>query len=88
MSIRLTDEAVKCDMILRRARKAHKCSMLRPRDGEIARKWDGGPIPADHTADIAAGSQYVEYCGEVPAYQSGDRFCAGCARAAGLATDV
>lgn len=49
------------------------------------RRWDGGPVPDGCNRRITAGSHYVEYFGETPAFQSGYRFCAECAIAAGLA---
>lgn len=52
------------------------------------RRWDGGAIPDGHTPTIHAGEQYVEYFGEAPAYQAGQRYCRACAIAAGIAVEV
>lgn len=78
---------------LRRARKAHRCARKTRFTGHgrerrlevLGRHWDGGPIPAACTQEILPGEQYVEYTGCAMPYDSGPRYCAHCAAAAGLA---
>lgn len=72
-------------MVLRRARKTHPCTMPRTRDGQVVRRWDGGDVPSAHRSEIAPGDNYVEDASSEYAYQSGRRYCAVCAVAAGLA---
>jgi len=70
---------------LRRAAVAHPCDMGRATPAGIVRRWDGGPMPEGHTVEIPRGAQYVEDFAETAPYQSGARFCAACAVAAGIA---
>lgn len=47
------------------------------------RPFDGGPVPADHTASIAPGTLYVQW----QRYGETQRMCEACGRAAGLIGD-
>src|SRR5574341_2334252 len=65
--------------VLRRARKAHRC-----KTHGLLRSWDHEPLPPNRMDIIPPTALYVEYLGETPAYQSGQRYCFACALAAGL----
>lgn len=85
MDLELTD-AKYAQSRLRRARKAHPCNAPRKfPNGIVAITWNKAPVPADHH-NIQPGEQYVEEFGESLAWESGCRYCAPCAIAAGLAT--
>lgn len=58
-------------LISRRARKAHKCRG-NGAGGEYRKFADLCP------GTIAIGDRYVEYVGEVPAFQSGTAHCVPC----------
>lgn len=81
MTLTLTPRAQDL-MVLRTTRKGHCCATWH----DCVRDWDHGPLPPEHTPEIAPRNQYVEYLGESAAYASGQRYCAACAIAAGLAT--
>lgn len=62
-------------LVLRTARKPHRCSGSQGlADGRHA---------ADCPGEILVGQQYVECYWNTPAYQSGDRFTEACALALG-----
>jgi hypothetical protein len=66
-------------LVLRRARRSHRCATFGDRRG-----WDHEPLPPSHTPVIEPGEYHIEYVGESPAFQAGPRYCLSCAVAAGL----
>jgi hypothetical protein len=75
------------DMLVRVARKAHKCRTHAVGRATL-RGYDFGELPEGHTPHILPGHAYVEYLGEALVFQSGARYCAACAIAAGIAAPV
>lgn len=73
---------------LRTARKQYRCcAPLRDENGRWIRRQQGAmpvQVPVRCHAEIRRGDRYVEYVGETPLYQSGDRYCLACARSEGL----
>ncbi len=61
---------------IRRARKQHRCSDIFSTKREPCRR------------PIAKGEYYVEYVGETPSYQSGERYHLECAVAHGIVEPV
>lgn len=60
------------ECIVRRARKRWRCHARTPGTGS----WSARPKCPNI---IAPGEYYIEYVGETPGYQSGERICLSCA---------